>query len=221
MSLPPLVPVLYNVQLSWTAYNTQVAQARLPGQRAGLTREAVLAAAHRLLADEGIDAVTMRAVADSLGVSPNTLYSHVTSKTDLVDALLDDVLAAVDVPPADEDATAGLHAIMASTYEVLLAHPDLVPPYVARQGARGENAQHLGEVMLALLGRAGVTGPRAVEARRVLIVYTIGFAAFATSPLFGDQGGGRLPAKDMHINFDTGLRWLLAGITTSGGRRRR
>jgi TetR/AcrR family transcriptional regulator, tetracycline repressor protein len=155
----------------------------------------------------------MRALAERLGVSPNALYSHVADKTDLVDAVLDDVLAEVRAPAPDvEDPIAGLRALMASTHDVLLAHPGLVPLYVARQGARGANAHRLGDVMLALLERAGVSGTAAREALRVLIVYTIGFSAFATrSPL--EVGADRpVPTKEMSENFDRGLRWLLAGI---------
>ena len=192
-----------------------VGKPRAPGQRAGLTRDRVLAAAHGLLGEEGVDALTMRALAARLGVSPNALYSHVADKSEVVDAVLDDVLAEVDVPPADAGPEAGLQAIMASTHKVLLAHPDLVPLYVARQGARGPNAQHLGQVMLASLESAGVSGARALEARRVLIVYTIGFAAFATSPLFPDGASPPLPSAKVHQSFESGLRWLLTGIGAS------
>ncbi len=187
---------------------------RFPGQRAGLTRAHVLAAARDLLAERGLHGLTMRALADRLGVSPNALYSHVESKTALVDDLLDDVLAAVDAPALDApDPIAGVHALMASTYRVLLAHADFVPLYLARQGARGPNAQHLGDVMLALLGRAGVTGTRAQEALHVLIVYTIGSAAFATrSPLAADEIS-TLASEDHAAYFDRGLRWILAGTT--------
>jgi TetR/AcrR family transcriptional regulator, tetracycline repressor protein len=191
-----------------------VSSARLPGQRAGLTRGRVLAAGHELLSDRGLDALTMRALADRLGVSPNALYSHVASKADLIDAMLDDVLAEVAAPPTHaDDAAAALHALMTSTYDVLLAHPDLVPLYVARHGARGANAQGLGDVMIALLKRAEVTGPQALAARRVLIIYTIGFAAFATRAPF-EQGDERaLPEPQMRTSFASGLAWLLAGIT--------
>lgn len=49
-------------------------------------------------------------------------------------------------------------------YTVLTAHPNLVPLYLAHQGARGPNAVRLGEVMDALLARAEVTGTAAAEA---------------------------------------------------------
>jgi AcrR family transcriptional regulator len=149
----------------------------------------------------------MRALAARLGVSPNALYSHVANKDALVDDVLDDVLAEVEVPGPDEaDPARGLHVLMVSTYDVLLAHPELVPLYLARQGARGPNARRLGHVMLALLARAEVTGDRAQEALRVLIVYAIGFAAFATRAEPGASG------SELERNFHAGLRWLLVGI---------
>lgn len=186
---------------------------RSPGQRAGLTRAHVLAAARDLLVAGGLEALTMRALAQRLGVRPNALYSHVPSKTTLVDDLLDDALGAVEAPATDAlDPLDGVHALMTSTYQVLLAHPDLVPVYLARQGARGPHAQHLGDVMLALLIRAGITGPRAREALHVLIVYTIGSAAFASGSVLATDDAAPLPGEDPATHFDHGLRWILAGI---------
>ena len=71
---------------------------RSPGQRAGLTYAAVLAAARELLAEGGLPALSMRSLANRLGVAPNALYSHVGSKTALLDDLLDDLLALVAAP---------------------------------------------------------------------------------------------------------------------------
>lgn len=157
----------------------------------------------------------MRAVAGRLGVSPNALYSHVASKTELVDDVLDDVLAEVRAPdPQKADPQAGLHRLLTSTHEVLLAQPDLVPLYLARQGARGSNAQRLGDIMLILLERAGVTGPRAREALYVLVVYTIGFAAFGTRGPLVVSDEIEAPSQELVANFDNGLRWLLAGISS-------
>lgn len=189
---------------------------RTPGQRAGLTRDVVLAAAHEVLAKHGLDGLTMRAIARRLDVAPNALYSHIPNKTALVDELLDDVLGAVDAPTDPPEPTAGLHQIMVSTYAVLVDHPDLVPLYLARQGARGPNAQRLGDIMLDLLARAGRTGPSAREARGVLIVYTMGYAALATGSAGESDGDRPLTADAVSDNFEAGLHWLLAGITGNG-----
>ncbi|GHF18108.1 hypothetical protein GCM10017786_59810 [Amycolatopsis deserti] len=191
---------------------------RAPGHRAGLTRTAVLRAARELLSEHGLAGLSMRALAARLDVAPNALYSHVANKTALLDALLDDVLAGVETPAADiEDPAAALHRLMASTYTVLLDHSDLVPLYLSRQGAHGPNAQRLGEITAALLRRADVTEP--TEALRVLIVYTIGFAAF-TSHLPPGAGTEQQPsAAEMRGNFDRGLDWLLTGIRAAADRR--
>ena len=85
--------------------------------------------------------------------------------------------------------------------------------YLARQGARGPNALHLGDVILGLLERFGVRGPTAREALHVLIVYAIGASAFSTrSPLSDDlaPAGGH---GDRRTDFDRGLQWLLTGIS--------
>jgi TetR/AcrR family tetracycline transcriptional repressor len=169
---------------------------RGPGQRAGLTRAAVLTEARALVAEAGPDGLTMRALARRLDVAPNALYSHVADKTDLLDQLLDDLLGAVDADPA-----AGAERMMTSTYETLLGQSALVPLFVARQGARGPNAVRLGEVLDGQLAAAGVAD--VPEARRVLIVHAIGFAAF--------DAGQDLAAT--RPRFVRSLRWLLDGMT--------
>ncbi len=176
----------------------------------------MLAAAQELLSDGGLDGLTMRSLAERLGVTPNALYSHVASKTALIDGLLDSALAPVQTPDFEtSDPVGGLQLLMASTYDVLLSEPDLVPLYLARRGARGPVARHLGDVVLGLLAAGEVRGDRAQEALRVLIVYTIGFAAFAAQPPL-DPGDPPLPgAAELRGNFESGLRWLLAGIIAS------
>jgi TetR/AcrR family transcriptional regulator, tetracycline repressor protein len=184
---------------------------RTPGQRAGLTRARIVAAARAVVAEHGVDGLTMRALAERLGVAPNALYSHVADKGALLDALLDDALAEVDATGADHaEPLEGLRGLMADTLRVLMAHPDLVPLYVARQGARGPNASRLGALMLELLQRAGVGAAGQAAAQRVLIVYTIGFAALGTrAPLEPERP---VPPAELVDSFDQGLRWLLAGI---------
>lgn len=196
---------------------------RGPGQRAGLSRTAVLAAARELCAQGGSEAITMRALARRLQVAPNALYSHVPSKTVLLDDLLDELLASVEVPAPDvADPVAGLHALMSSTYNILTARPDLVPLYLARQGARGGNAVRLGEITDALLARAGVEPAAVAQARRVLIVHTIGSAAFATgSPVASGRSvspepNRPIPAQQTRNSFRLSLGWLLAGIVRGG-----
>lgn len=193
-----------------------MSEARTPGQRAGLSRAAVLIAARELLVEGGVSKLSMRALASRLGVAPNALYSHVASKTALLDDLLDDLLALVATSGPDAaDPAAGLAELMMSTYDVLTAHPDLVPLYLSRQGARGSNAVRLGQVMDELLRRAGVTGLLGSDARRVLIVHAIGSAAFTTAPTASSHPP--LSPAEARRSYNRGLRWLLDGITQNSG----
>jgi AcrR family transcriptional regulator len=174
----------------------------------------VLAAGRELLAEHGVEALTMRAVAERLGVHANALYSHVDSKAGLVDDILDDALAEVETTAsAGDDPIAGVQAVMTSTYRVLLEHADLIPLYLARQGARGRNARQLGDLILERLARSGITGPPARAALHVLIVYTIGAAAFASRSPLPSDAQETAPADGHAAHFEQGLRWLLSGIT--------
>lgn len=183
----------------------------------------MLTTAYAGLTERGLAGLSMREIAARLGVAPNALYSHVAGKADLVDALLDATLAEVAAPEGGTP-RAALTRMMTSTYDVLLEHPALVPFYFGRLGARGPNAERLGEVMLVHLARAGVTGRAARDARRVLIVHAIGLAAMAAAEA---EGGDRpLSPAQLRDTFRRGLFWLLDGIlrdrpgnvTGAGGR---
>jgi TetR/AcrR family tetracycline transcriptional repressor len=203
-----------------------------------LTREVVLDAAWTVARRDGVDRLTMRRLADELGVMPNTLYSHVSSKSALLDELLDHLLGRVAVPDPDTgDWRDGLVELMNSARRVLLEHPELVPSFLARP-TLGPNALRLGEVTFALLRRGGLEGERAVAAYRALLTQTLGSAAFeAPRRSDPDPEGRRARAEEAYRNapempnigavgpqlarpateetFETGLRWILAGIAAS------
>jgi AcrR family transcriptional regulator len=213
---------------------------RVPGQRAGLTRELVLAAARRIADAEGVDRLTMRRLAAELGVLPNALYTYVPDKEALLDALIDDLLAGIEADePAAGDWREGLARVMDSSRRLLLAHPQLVPAFLARPGL-GPNAARLGEITFGLLRQGGLEGERAVEAFRTLLIYSLGFAAFQATRLPDDPArsaraeaafaslpedrfpemrrlASHLAGPTTARQFHTGLRWLLDGIAAQSG----
>ena len=67
--------------------------------RGSLTREEIIKEALALLEQQGPGALSMRRLADRLGVAPNALYTHVRGKADLIDGLIDQVYADLTLEP--------------------------------------------------------------------------------------------------------------------------
>ena len=76
------------------------------------------------LADEGgIKAVSMRKIAQELGVEAMSLYNHVASKAEIVDGIVDLVATEIDLAPDEADWKAAMRRRVISAHEVLLQHP--------------------------------------------------------------------------------------------------
>ncbi|QIM22477.1 TetR/AcrR family transcriptional regulator [Phycicoccus sp. HDW14] len=96
----------------------------MPTPRVPLNRSRVLADAVALADGEGADAVSMRRLADRLGVVPMALYKHVGGKDDLVDGMVDAVLGeVVAARPADGDWRAAVRATLLSARAAVQRHP--------------------------------------------------------------------------------------------------
>lgn len=76
-------------------------KAARPSSRRPLSPAAVVEAALRIMAEEGLAGVTMRRVAQALGTGPASLYAHVRDKQDLHELMLDEVFANAPVPVPD------------------------------------------------------------------------------------------------------------------------
>jgi AcrR family transcriptional regulator len=93
--------------------------------RATLRRGTVLATAVALADAEGLEAVSMRRLADALGVVPMALYKHVADKEDLLDGMVDTVIG--EVPPTSalraDQWRAAVHETLLATRAVVARHP--------------------------------------------------------------------------------------------------
>lgn len=107
-----------------------------------LSREGIVAAALALVDAEGLDALSTRRLAAELGVSGPSLYHHVATKDELIDAVVDCVLAAVDISrfavlgPGDQDWRTALTLWARSYRTVLAGHPNIVPALAYGIGRR-------------------------------------------------------------------------------------
>jgi AcrR family transcriptional regulator len=94
------------------------------GPRPGLSIDAVVAAATAIADAEGLAAVSMRRVADALGVAPMTLYTYVPGKAELLDLMLDAAYAGMDrAGTADRPWRDRVAAVAAENRALYAAHP--------------------------------------------------------------------------------------------------
>jgi TetR/AcrR family tetracycline transcriptional repressor len=150
------------------------------GRPPRLTRNQVVAAARGIAAQQGTEGLTMRRLADALGVMPNALYTYFPDKAAILDAVLDDLLGDVERPRPRATWRHALVSLMSSYRRLLLTQPGLIAVTVSRPMV-GPNALRLREDMLTLLRRGGLGDAEAVSAFLALFAYTTGFVAFETA----------------------------------------
>ncbi len=140
-----------------------------------LSRERILDAAMGLADRDGIEALTIRALADALGTKPMTIYHHIDGKEALLDGMVDVVFSEIAKPPADLDWRDALRVRCRSAREVLGRHPWSVPLLESRHHPGPELLAHH-ESVLVTLDRAGMPLPLVAHAYAVLDSFVYGFA---------------------------------------------
>jgi AcrR family transcriptional regulator len=155
--------------------------------RPQLTRQRVVAEALAIIAEEGVQALTMRTLAARLGVVPGALYHHVRNKEQLQDLVLDGVLAEVDYHvdrsvPWTERIKLLAHRLRA----VLEQHPG-VAGLLKTRDPLGPHSLALAEAFLEPLHAAGFPHREAGLAFFLLVDYTVGFAVSSTPTSVNEQ----------------------------------
>jgi AcrR family transcriptional regulator len=209
-----------------------------------ITREIMLATALEIIDRDGADQLTMRRLARALDRDPMILYRHAPNKAALLDGVAETVLAQLEVDSADPDWNAQLRAIARRYRQLALAHPHVVPLLVTRPLATPLALRPPGtlrplEDILALLTRAGFSGPDALHIYRALFGFLHGHVLNELQELVDNPdetddllrlGLHRLPIKEFPLlrslasalacydgaaELERGLDILLAGLTTT------
>jgi len=207
--------------------------------RGSLSREEIIQEALALLDEHGPGALSMRRLADRLGVAPNALYYRVRGKADLIDGLIDQVYADLDLDPDTAgDWTQQLATLSQAIRAHLLAHPAVVP-YALQQPGLGPHSLRLGEAIYRVLRPAGFSNQAVVGIVYALLTYILGFVALevpraGTTPQTSDEFVRRMwaffaalpPGEFPHTvelaallaristdeQFQFGIRTFLAGL---------
>jgi TetR/AcrR family tetracycline transcriptional repressor len=157
-----------------------------------------VAAARRIGAQQGIERLSMRRLADALGVMPNALYTYFPDKASILDAVLDDLLGDVKRPRPRVNWRNGLVTLMSSYRRLLLTQPGWIALTVSRPMV-GPNALRLREDMLTLLRRGALDDADSVSALLSLFAYTTGFVAFEAARTPGRRDARqRARARDLY-----------------------
>ncbi len=220
-----------------------------PPARQPLSRRRIVLAALSLVEEHGLEGLTMRRVASALDVTPMSLYNHVSDKAELIDLMVDFILA--DVVTAARDAqgawTDKVRVLARHTYDVWRAHPGFARVYM--DGVTiGPNGLANIERMIGLLRDAGFSDQDAAHGFFLLYHYVISSMLVASARPASLQArdqrsdGTResrlslyfsaLPEEDIPnvaavagnlagADFEFGLDVLLAGLQTRLGNERR
>ncbi|MFD3745880.1 TetR/AcrR family transcriptional regulator [Nocardia sp. NPDC058633] len=156
--------------------------------RRPLSRDRVLDAAIRVADRGGVEAITMRRVAQELGVEAMSLYNHVPNKDAILDGVVDAVFAAIELPEAnDADWREAIRARARSARSVLARHSWALGLMDSRRNPGSATLRHH-DAVLGVLRRAGFSLPMAAHAVSLIDSYVGGFVLQeANLPLSGPE----------------------------------
>lgn len=144
-----------------------------------ITRAVVLAAALEIVDRDGVDALSMRRLAEAVGRDPMVIYRHLPNKAAVLDGVAEIVFAQLSVDTTDKDWAGQLRSVARDFRRLTLAHPRVVPLLVTRPlatplGLRPPAVVRPLENILELLTAAGFSGADALHIYRALFGFLYG-----------------------------------------------
>ena len=141
--------------------------------RIPLSRERVLHAAIGLSDASGLQSLTMRRLAQELGVEAMTLYYYVANKDEILKGIVEIVVGEIELPPVTLDWKSAIRRTAHSAYEILLRHR-----WAASQILRAGDTPARFRYMDALLGTfrsAGFSASQTDHAYHAIESHIMGF----------------------------------------------
>lgn len=154
--------------------------------KAPLTREAIVAATVGIMQRDGLQAATMRRVAQALDTGPASLYVYVANTAELHAAVLDTLLGRIGFT-ADGDWETRLRRLLSDYRDLLSKHPGLARSALTLRPS-GPHTLRLLDTLLALLLEGGLRPERAAWSVDLLMLYATALAAehgATTTPVDG------------------------------------
>lgn len=139
-----------------------------------LSKEKVIQSALELADEGGVTSLTMRKLAEKLGVEAMSLYYHVANKNEILDAILDAIFSEIQLPDPNDDWKTAMRKRATSAREVVLRHKWAVSLMESRPNPGPATMQHHNQVLKALRTN-GFTLPMAAHAFSLIDSYVYGF----------------------------------------------
>ena len=142
--------------------------------RTRLSRSIVLEAAIALADEDGFEGLSMRRLAQELGVVPMALYKHVANKDELLDGMVDIVFGEIESPPIDDDWRSAMRRRAISVREAMTRHSWAIGLMETRSPGPANLRNH--NAVMGCLREAGFSFETAIHAYSVQDAYIYGFA---------------------------------------------
>jgi len=176
---------------------TAKTKARVP-----LSRERILRAALELADANGIESLSMRKLGQKLGFEAMSLYNHVANKDDVLDGILDLVLAETSPPSPDGEWSAALRESAISVHQALRRHPWACNLLMAPGRIRPARLRYM-DLLLGRLREAGFSAETTYHGYHVLDAHIFGFSLWLASHQFSaDQTASMVAEFERMIPID-------------------
>ena len=152
-------------------------------RRTPLSRERVLRTALKLADEGGIQSLSMRKLAQQLGVEAMSLYNHVGGKDDLVDGMLELVANEMELPPEGVDWKTAIRQSAISAHEALMRHRWSVGLWMSPREV-GSARLRGGDAVLRTFREAGFSEDLTYHAFHVVQAHVMGFTLYLQSLRF-------------------------------------
>lgn len=159
---------------------------------------------------DGHEALTFRALAEALHVTPMAVAYHVGTRDQLLAKLVAHVYAGVSAAPSIEDPRQRVRALLRRYCERVVAHPKLTAFLLGDLSRCGDELTRLTAAVRAFVESRRGPGPQVDVLMGVIIDYTHGFA-FSAAANPEPVGAAALTVHD----YLAGLDWLLDRVQTS------
>ncbi len=175
-----------------------------------LTKPEIFSAALAIIDAEGIDALTMRRLAQDLGVEAMSLYHHVPNKEALLDGVVELALTAQApvAPPTSGDWQATVTAAVCGFRRALITHPNVLPHMITHPPSSPEASAMYIQGPLAYLINNGVAEKDAAELFEAFFALSFGHAMLTTN-YSAIEGDGVPRVEFTEESFERAVRTLM------------